>query len=204
MLELKRFPTTGVYGDIPGFNVESILTGKDWVLSIGEGDGEGDGDFISTLIRAMEKSGVSPRNVHAADYAYGPWDPSGASSMFHVKPYLTQYPENYHAALVQNLDLRNPDGSRMRFHEIVSSSSLNYVFKRSSREVIKSTLEGILDHLQPGGVLRFFSDTYLTPQEIHVLREIFEELRNEGKITNHNIRADENPELRSVVIQKVK
>lgn len=112
---------------IPRFRIRKGLS----ILSLGEGYS----DFISTLKKADPQG-----QFYAVDALV-----LGEDS----EPYyLTQK--------FQRLDLRDGQGQRLQFDEIVSSYAINFVFNRSPVEESVQTMEEIFKHLKVGGVLRLW------------------------------------------------
>lgn len=146
--------------------------------------------------------------IHAVDVIYpqhdetgaitDPRKPSGSKQPelgtydSHIAAWIQRFPLNYHSQMFQTLDLRSKDGTRLRFKLIFSAASLSYVlFWDLTHEAIAHTLDRIMDHLAPGGMLimspgRCCADGSV-PDSVKFYYKRLAELRAQGIVEDFNI-----------------
>jgi hypothetical protein len=178
------FPTADMKA-IPRFDPDSIAQGEVSFLALGEGYS----NLFSTLFDRRKAAGLSTDDMHSNDYAYSP-----EHEVFYqrlnpdTKKRVRENPSNYSAYDFENMNLRNPDGSRKQFSEVVSMSSLNYVLSRMetsftdssvSRQHIERILLNLLEHVSSGGVLRIANDFYTN---LWRTVEVLHQLKAQGRV----------------------
>ncbi len=180
-----EFRAQGVIGVVPGLKVDDVISGRKSLLSLGEGYA----GFVSGLIeRARKLRGTEAiPNIHAADLRYfNPLQNPFPSYNLRLSTeelearreqdkaindrlaaLVSAYPNNYHGATFQELNLVGPDGIRMQFDEIVSSNAVDFVLGRTDQNETKLIITNILKHLKPGGTARI--DSIVTNPHLEIL-----------------------------------
>ena len=127
------------------------------VLSLGEGQS----DFIATRLKE------SPNGVfHAVD-----------AQLNDSFSYSKEWPSNYHKAYFQDFRIIDSNKKTIRFNEVVSSFSLNYVVDNSSYGEARMLMNNILKHMEAGATLKIWPK----PTSEHWVK-VVKELEKSGKI----------------------
>lgn len=200
--EARRYPTPAPF---PVFDITSVERGETSLLSLGEGNS----DFLHQFILERQKAGLPTDDLKSVDFAY--INPVAQTSFMWgdgldapTLQRLADYPANYVGQSYQQMNLRNPDGSRKRFKEIVSMSSLNFVLGRYETEFpdpkkrekeIEALMRNILDHLENGGNLRIANGGMGSGVEPNggsgpTILKVLKRLKNEAIIKNFIVSGD--------------
>lgn len=187
-------------GLLPAYDEQKIIRGQKWLLSLGEGGS----NYVATLLSMQQD--LFPLvwktdNIHAVDIAYKDlWtflenDPEQGEKFDLISDYLIGFHGHYHGALFQTMDLRQPNGDKMKFDEIIAVFSLGFMISSQApmREESLLVLRNVLGHLKSGGVLRIVgghlkeSDGEIKVEgSYHRYGPLFEQLAEEGLIKDYS------------------
>src|SRR5262249_36966296 len=124
--------------------VNSILDGKESILSLGESRSDAMGKLIDSRF-ASHKGIAAVDNIDSVDILFDPAKKPNTPS------YAKKYPKNYHGQYFQELNLRNPDGTRKMYDEIFSSWAFDFIAQKAPEQEVRTSLLRVLSHLKKDG-----------------------------------------------------
>lgn len=161
----------------PEFSLESLESGQESLLSLGEGKAKVVLDLNTASMQAMGEA-----LHHAVDIAFRRSD-----RFVGTLEGFRNFPENYHAQSFQTLRLGTP-GMHLRFDKVISSQSLVYVLMQQlqpgdyvGRARAKNMMMRILSHMNSEAVLAAWG---LKLPDLELLGDLMHSLADEGLISD--------------------
>ena len=172
--------------------------------------------FTTLLMKKRDEDiACGLKNLHAVDIAYPAHDENGKVTDTRAKDtqnraglesydeasllFIRKFPTNYHSALFQKLDLRTPDGKRMKFTHIVSFMSLGVIVAMTKTEAeLEAMIDKILEHLDDEGRLIIYPFNDKPNPMTNYLYRYAAQLKSKGKIDDYSLLEQEDKGLKDV------